>query len=69
MGWLVGAVLVLSVLLMPFSQVLLVTHAPRWEIQESALGIPHEEVRIEASGGRTLSAWYNPSRNPAACED
>ena len=45
---------------------LMVTHAPRWEIQESSLGIPHEEVRIDASGGRTLSAWYVPSRNGAA---
>ena len=44
----------------------MVTHAPRWEIQESSLGIPHEEVRIDASGDRTLSAWYVPSRNGAA---
>ena len=44
----------------------MITHAPRWEIQESSLGIPHEEVRIDASGGRTLSAWYVPSRNGAA---
>ena len=42
------------------------THAPRWAIQESSLGIPHEEVWIEASGDRELSAWYVPSRNGAA---
>ena len=45
---------------------LMATHAPRWEIQESSLGIPHEEVRIDASGDRTVSAWYVPSRNGAA---
>lgn len=28
----------------------MVTHAPRWEIQESSHGIPHEEVRIAAFG-------------------
>ena len=65
-GWLVGAAVALFALLMPFSIALLATHAPRWEIQESSLGIPHEEVRIDASGGRALSAWYVPSRNGAA---
>jgi uncharacterized protein len=65
-GWLVGAVLVLIVFVWPFSSALMITHAPRWEIQESSLAIPHEEVRIDASGGRTLSAWYVPSRNGAA---
>src|SRR3954466_3790809 len=42
------------------------THAPRWEIHESAVGIPHEEIRIEMRDGRKLSAWYVPSRNGAA---
>jgi dienelactone hydrolase len=64
-GWLVGAV-VLAHAVALFGVSLMVTHAPRWEIQESSLGIPHEEVRIEASGDRTLSAWYVPSRNGAA---
>jgi hypothetical protein len=31
-----------------------VTHAPRWAIQESSLGIPHEEVAIETEDGREL---------------
>ncbi len=65
-GWLVGAFVAFSTLLMPFAAALQITHAPRWEIQESSLAIPHEEVRIDASGGRTLSAWYVPSRNGAA---
>jgi dienelactone hydrolase len=65
-GWLVGAFVILMTLVMPFALGLKVTHAPRWEIQESSLGIPHEEVRIDASGDRTLSAWYVPSRNGAA---
>jgi pimeloyl-ACP methyl ester carboxylesterase len=42
------------------------THAPRWAIDESALGIPHREVRIATSDGRRLSAWYVPSTNGAA---
>jgi uncharacterized protein len=65
-GWLVGAAVVLFGLLMPFAMAVMATHAPRWEIQEASLGIPHEEVRIEAAGDRTLSAWYVPSRNGAA---
>ena len=64
--WIAGAAVMLFAVVMPFAGGLMVTHAPRWEIQESSLGIPHEEVRIEASGGRTLSAWYIPSRNGAA---
>ena len=51
---------------MPFVGASLITHAPRWEIHESALGIPHEEVRIALDDGRKLSAWYVPSRNGAA---
>ena len=58
--------LVWLVFVWPLVGGLMITHAPRWEIQESSLAIPHEEVRIEASGGRTLSAWYVPSRNGAA---
>jgi pimeloyl-ACP methyl ester carboxylesterase len=65
-GWLVGALVLFMTLVMPFAMGLQITHAPRWEIQESSLGIPHEEVRIDASGDRTLSAWYVPSRNGAA---
>ena len=65
-GWLAGAALLLLYVLMPFASGMLATHAPRWEIQESSLAIPHEEVRIGASGGRELSAWYVPSRNGAA---
>jgi pimeloyl-ACP methyl ester carboxylesterase len=60
--WLGGAALVLAVALMPFAFGLQITHAPRWAIQESSLGIPHEEVRI----GDGLSAWYVPSHNGAA---
>jgi pimeloyl-ACP methyl ester carboxylesterase len=51
---------------MPFAGANLTTHAPRWEIHESALGIPHEEVRIATEDGRKLSGWYVPSRNGAA---
>jgi pimeloyl-ACP methyl ester carboxylesterase len=65
-GWLVGAVVVVHVAVGSFMGALMITHAPRWEIQESSLGIPHQEVRIPASGDRTLSAWYVPSRNGVA---
>ncbi len=65
-GWVVGALLVTYALLMPFWQVLQVLHAPRWAIQESSLGIPHEEVTVTMADGRGLSAWYVPSRNGAA---
>ena len=51
---------------MPFAMALMVTHAPRWAIQESSLGIPHQEVAIATADGRELSAWYVPSRNRAA---
>ena len=51
---------------MAFAHPNLSTHAPRWEIHESALAIPHEEIRITMDDGRKLSAWYVPSRNGAA---
>jgi dienelactone hydrolase len=65
-GWLAGAVALLSFAVMPFAGANLITHAPRWAIQESALGIPHEKVRIATEDGRELAAWYVPSRNGAA---
>jgi uncharacterized protein len=65
-AWLVGAALVCVVALMPLALGLMITHAPRWAIQESSLATPHEEVRVATSDGRRLSAWYVPSRNRAA---
>jgi len=65
-AWLAGAAIFLVLFLMSLLEVLLVTHAPRWAIQESSLAIPHEEVAVETADGRTLSAWYVPSRNRAA---
>ena len=50
----------------PFAVANQVTHAPRWAIHESAVGIAHEEIRIAMRDGRKLSAWYVPSRNGAA---
>ncbi len=64
-GWVLGAAFLALCVVMPFAGGMMTTHAPRWEIQEASLGIPHEEVRIDASGGRELSAWYVPSRNGA----
>jgi pimeloyl-ACP methyl ester carboxylesterase len=65
-GWLAGAAATALFVVMPVALALMATHAPRWPIHESSLGIAHEEVRIAAPGGRELSAWYVPSRNGAA---
>lgn len=61
-AWLAGAFAVLILVVMPFAGAMLITHAPRWKIQEASLGIPHEEVRV----GDGLSAWWVPPRNGAA---
>ena len=60
-GWLVGAGLVLPLALLPLMIGFMTTHAPRWAIDESALGISHEAVRIATTDGGKLSAWYVPS--------
>ena len=65
-GWLAAVPVFALFVVMPFTMVLRVTHAPRWAIQESSLGIPHQEIAIETSDGRKLSAWYVPSRNRTA---
>jgi hypothetical protein len=65
LGWVawLGGVVVVGVLgVMSFAFGLQITHAPRWEIQEASLAIPHEEVAI----GDGQSAWYVPSRNGGA---
>ena len=65
-GWLAAVPVFALLAVMPFVQALMVTHAPRWAIQESSLGIAHEEVAIATADGRELSGWYVPSRNGAA---
>ncbi len=65
-AWIAGALVIALCGVLPLLYGLMVTHAPRWEIQEASLGIPHEEVAIETSDGRELSAWYVPSRNRTA---
>jgi uncharacterized protein len=65
-GWLAGAAVVAAVGVVPFIAGNQITHAPRWAIDEAAVGIPHEEVRIAMGDGRRLSAWYVPSSNGAA---
>ncbi len=62
--WLVGAVAVLSFVLLPLALTLMITHAPRNPV--AALNIPHEEVRVPMDGGGSLAAWYVPSHNGAA---
>jgi pimeloyl-ACP methyl ester carboxylesterase len=65
-AWLVAVPIFALLAVMPFAIALLATHAPRWKIQESSLGIPHQEVAIETADGRELSGWYVPSRNRTA---
>jgi alpha-beta hydrolase superfamily lysophospholipase len=65
-GWLAGAAVFLAYLVPSLVEVQMVTHAPRWAIQESSLRIPHEEVAVPTADGRELSAWYVPSRNRTA---
>jgi pimeloyl-ACP methyl ester carboxylesterase len=65
-GWVAGAAVVAAVGVLPFTYANMTTHAPRWAIDESAVGIPHEEIRITTDDGRKLAAWYVPSRNGAA---
>ena len=66
LGWLAAVPVVAIVVAMAFAYPNLSSHAPRWEIHESALAIPHEEIRVPMDDGRKLSAWYVPSRNGAA---
>jgi pimeloyl-ACP methyl ester carboxylesterase len=65
-AWIAGAAIVAQLGVLPFALANQVTHAPRWAIHESAVGIPHQEIRIAMRDGRRLSAWYVPSRNGAA---
>jgi hypothetical protein len=65
-GWLAAVPVFVVLAVLPFAMALMTTHAPRWAIQESSLGIAHQEVTIETADGRELSAWYVPSRNRTA---
>ena len=49
-GWLAAVPVFALLAVMPFSMGLMSTHAPRWAIQESSLGIPHQEVAIDDRG-------------------
>ena len=48
----------------PFGFGLLTTHAPRWAIQESSLGIPHREVAIEHRGRPPAVRLVRPIAQP-----
>jgi hypothetical protein len=65
-GWLAGAAAFVLLASIPLGAGLMITHAPRWAIQEASLAIPHEEVTVPTADGRALSAWYVPSRNGGA---
>ena len=53
-GWLAAVPVFALLAVMPFAMALMVTHAPRWAIQESSLGIAHQEVAIESADGRAV---------------
>jgi len=65
-GWAAGAVVVGAFVVFPLALALMTTHAPRVAVSESALGWPHQEIRIPVKGGGKVAAWYVPSRNGAA---
>ena len=65
-AWLAAVPVFALLAVMPFAVALMTTHAPRWAIQESSLGIAHQEVTIETADGHELSGWYVPSRNGTA---
>jgi pimeloyl-ACP methyl ester carboxylesterase len=65
-AWLAAVPVFAIVALMPLGTALLETHAPRWEIQESSLPIPHAEVVVETEDGGDLSAWWVPPKNRSA---
>jgi pimeloyl-ACP methyl ester carboxylesterase len=65
-AWVVGALLVAQVLLIPFGTAVWTVHAPRLPVDEASLGIAHDEIRIPMPDGGKLAAWYVPSRNGAA---
>jgi pimeloyl-ACP methyl ester carboxylesterase len=64
--WVAGTLLVLLVGVIPIALGVMVTHAPRWPIRESALAVPHQEVRITGADGDQLAGWYVRSRNGAS---
>jgi len=66
LGWVAGAVLLAFFAVIPTALGIMVTHAPRWPIHESALDVAHREIRIANADGDKLSGWYVPSRNGAA---
>ena len=65
-GWAAGALVVGSFVVFPIALALMTTHAPRIPVSDSALGWPHQDVRIAMKDGGELAAWYIPSRNRAA---
>jgi pimeloyl-ACP methyl ester carboxylesterase len=65
-GWLAGVPVVGLLVFFPLVFSLMSTHAPRWEIQESSLGIPHQDLRLATADGREVAAWYVPSKNRTA---
>ena len=65
LGWVVGALVIGQFAVLPFVSAMLTTHAVRFAVDDHALSVAHETVRVPSGGGR-LAAWYVPSRNGAA---
>jgi dienelactone hydrolase len=64
--YLVGAVLVADVVLMPVALAYVITHTARAHVPEADLGAPYEDVQFRTSDGLLLKGWYIRSRNGAA---
>jgi uncharacterized protein len=61
-GWLAGSAVGAFLVLVVLNAGLMATHAPRWAISESALGVEHQEVEF----GSGLSGWYIAPENGTA---
>jgi fermentation-respiration switch protein FrsA (DUF1100 family) len=61
-----GAVVTLSLVLMPLGVAYITTHTARAVVPDDRLGVPHEDVSFTTSDGLRLRGWYIPSRNGAA---
>jgi uncharacterized protein len=62
----VAAVLLMLVIVVPFSLTYALTHSARTKTTAGNLGAPYESVAFTTSDGLRLKGWYVPSKNGAA---
>jgi hypothetical protein len=66
-GWIVGAIVVVTFGVMPFAQANLVTHAPRWAIDDSKLGIAHEDASPQPTAASSRPGTCPRATAPRCC--